>query len=292
LGGKGDRLVEQFEVAQPGRYGKDVHLPAGVIDVILARHLVAGKGQQRAQAGAVGGAAAMADMQRAGGIGGNEFDLQAAGHASVLRRAATEIIARRPAPRPPPRCAPRRQREIDEAGAGDLDLRDKRRGRQLAHHALGDLARIGLQFARQLHPQVAGEITVAGLLGALENDVGKPLGGGDAGKRGAQQAGEMLTCVEGVCRGCAGCGHVGNTRGFLRVVNYTSPVLLAAAVSGFAGGGLGPHSYRRFRVPIPCAFSACSASPASPIRHGLDRLILDHELQQGFGARLLSAAQA
>jgi ubiquinone biosynthesis protein len=27
-------------------------------------------------------------------------------------------------------------------------------------------------------------------------------------------------------------------------------------------------------------------------RHGLDRLILDHELQQGFGARLLSAAQA
>jgi hypothetical protein len=76
VGREGHRLAEQFEIAQPGRDGEDVHLAAGVIDVVLARHLVAGEGQQRRQAGAVGGAAAMADMQRAGGIGGNEFDLQ------------------------------------------------------------------------------------------------------------------------------------------------------------------------------------------------------------------------
>jgi len=58
-----------FEVTQPGRQTEDIHLTAGVIDVILARHIPAGECQQAGQRGAVGGAAAMTNVQRAGRIG-------------------------------------------------------------------------------------------------------------------------------------------------------------------------------------------------------------------------------
>jgi hypothetical protein len=142
-------------------------------------------------------------------------------------------------------------------------LADEGRGRQFAHQALGDLARIGLQLACQLHRQVAGEIAMAGLLGTFEQDLGEALGGGHAGQRSAQQAGKVLAGVEGVCRICAGCGHVGNTRSFRWAVNYTCP--LAAAASGMTGAGPGLFHHPHLRTSIPCASSACFALPVSPI---------------------------
>jgi hypothetical protein len=207
VGREGQRLVEQRQVTQPGRHGEDVHLAAGIVDVVLARHLVAGEGQQRRQAGAVGGAAAVADMQRAGGIGGNEFDLQAARHPAVAGRAAPEVAAGGEHGGHHRGTRRGRQREVDEAGAGDLGADHVGRRRQFAHQAFGDLARIGLQFARQLHRQVAGEVAVAGLLRAFEDDVDGAVGRRHAGERGAQEAGEVLAGVEGGRGRDAGCGH-------------------------------------------------------------------------------------
>jgi hypothetical protein len=119
-----------FEVAQPGRQSEDVHLSAGIIDVILARYVPAGEGQQARQRSAIGSATTMADMQRAGRVGRDEFDLHflpateqsndrsfppststALEHASVLAR-----------------CI---QGEIDETGASDFGLFDQYRYRQL-----------------------------------------------------------------------------------------------------------------------------------------------------------------
>jgi hypothetical protein len=75
------------------------------------------------------------------------------------------------------------------------------------------ISRIGLQFARQLHRQIAGEIAVAGLLGAFEEDFGAKLFGRHAAQCGAQEAGEMLADVEGGAVGCAGCGHIVSRHG-------------------------------------------------------------------------------
>jgi hypothetical protein len=91
----------QLEVAQPGRQRQDVHLPAGVVHVELARHIPAGEAEQAGQAGAVGGAAAVADVQRAGRVGRDELDLDA---FPAAQRALAEIGALRQHP-PAPRCS-------------------------------------------------------------------------------------------------------------------------------------------------------------------------------------------
>ena len=63
------------EVAQPGRQAEDVHLPAGVVDVILTGDIPAGEAQQARQRGAVGGPSTVTDVQRPGRVGRDEFDL-------------------------------------------------------------------------------------------------------------------------------------------------------------------------------------------------------------------------
>jgi hypothetical protein len=75
VGGKAQVLAAQFQVAQPHRGGEDVHLPAGVVDVILAMDRKADRRQQVRHHGAIGRAPAMADVQGTGGIGGDELDL-------------------------------------------------------------------------------------------------------------------------------------------------------------------------------------------------------------------------
>ena len=71
--GEAQLLAAEFEIAQPHAGGEDVHLPAGVVDIVLALHLKPAGFQHAGEAGAVGRAASMADVQRAGRIGGDEF---------------------------------------------------------------------------------------------------------------------------------------------------------------------------------------------------------------------------
>jgi hypothetical protein len=207
VGREGQRLVEQRQVTQPGRHGEDVHLAAGIVDVVLARHLVAGEGQQRRQAGAVGGAAAVADMQRAGGIGGNEFDLQAARHPAVAGRAAPEVAAggehgghHRGARRG-------RQREVDEAGAGDLGADHV--GRHGSSRTRRSATWRGLVFSSRAScmARLLAKSPWLACFGRSRTMSTAPWDGGHAGERGAQEAGEVLAGVEGGRGRDAGCGH-------------------------------------------------------------------------------------
>ena len=118
LGDRLDGLAQRLAVAQIGRAREGIDLGAGVVDVILARDLEAGLGQQRGQRIADDGAAGMADMQRPGRIGRDILDIDRAARPD-LRGAV--VRARRPARR---RCAPARScrpdLQIDEARPGDL----------------------------------------------------------------------------------------------------------------------------------------------------------------------------
>ncbi len=70
-----DRLAQSLAIAQMGRAGEQVHLRAGVVDVVLALDPKPGFGQQCRERIADHGAAAVADMHRPGRVGRNEFDI-------------------------------------------------------------------------------------------------------------------------------------------------------------------------------------------------------------------------
>jgi hypothetical protein len=110
-------------------------------------------------------------MQRAGRIGGNEFDLQAAADALALRCATTVVGAGGEHGATTAQRAAGVSVKLMKPAPATSTLATMGRRRQFAHQALGDLARIGLQLARQLHRQVAGEVAVAGLLRAFEDRI-------------------------------------------------------------------------------------------------------------------------
>ena len=77
VGRKGHGLAAQVEVAQVDAGREDIHLPAGIVDVVLAVHVVTDRAQQVGDGRPVGRTAAVADMQGAGRIGRDELHLDA-----------------------------------------------------------------------------------------------------------------------------------------------------------------------------------------------------------------------
>ena len=75
LGDFADCFAQSLSVAQIGRAGQDINLGAGVIDIIFARHLMAGESQQLGERVAKHRASPMADMHGAGRVGRNIFDV-------------------------------------------------------------------------------------------------------------------------------------------------------------------------------------------------------------------------
>ena len=78
-----DVLAQRLAVAQIGGAGEHVDLGAGIVDVVLAGHRVAGEGQQVRERIAEHGAAAMADMHRPGRVGRDVFDVDLLGLAEI-----------------------------------------------------------------------------------------------------------------------------------------------------------------------------------------------------------------
>jgi len=187
VGREGNLDAEEGEVAQPGRQRQDVHLAASVVHVVLAADLVAGEGEHVRERGAIGGAATVADVERAGGVGGDELHL----HLDALACPAAEIRA------PGQHLAHHRglgvggEREVDEAGAGDLGPGDQLRGRQLGEQQAGELARVALERLGELQREVGGEVAVARLLRALQQDGGGGEIRRDALQRGLEQVGQQ-----------------------------------------------------------------------------------------------------
>ena len=183
-----NHLAQQFKVTQPAGERQNVHLASGVVDVVFARHVPAGKRQQARQARAVGGAAAMTDVQGAGRIGRDEFDL----HFLLLtERRFAEIDALREDGPYHFQLGGGEQMEIDESCAGDFGLGDERRFRDFGEQQLRQFARVALHGSCQLHGEIAGEITVRDLLRPFEHNRSIGLIRCDAVQRGTHQSGEV-----------------------------------------------------------------------------------------------------
>jgi len=75
IAGKGDLLTLIFEVPQPDAGGQDVHLASGIIDVVFAMDIETGCRQKICDHRAIGGAAAMSDVQGACWVCGNKLNL-------------------------------------------------------------------------------------------------------------------------------------------------------------------------------------------------------------------------
>ena len=108
-----DVFAKRFAVAQECRAREHVDLRAGIVDVIFARDVVAGKIKQAAQRVAEHRAPAVADMHRSGRIGRDVFDIDlgaVADRAFAVGRSLAQHGAQFARP------DLRLQGEIDEAG--------------------------------------------------------------------------------------------------------------------------------------------------------------------------------
>ena len=164
-----------------------VDLHAGVVVVELALHVPAVGGHDAGDAVADHPGAAVAHVQRAGRVGGHVFDahrLAAAAGVAAERGAGRVDVAHLLLP------GAGRQVEVDEAGAGELDLRHRIRCRQRIDQLLRQRTRIALRGLGQQHRGVGGEVAVRALLRPLDGEVGR----GQVGGQGARvaQGGQAL----------------------------------------------------------------------------------------------------
>ncbi|MNC84465.1 hypothetical protein D3C83_00210 [compost metagenome] len=139
---KSDRGAAQLEVAQPGRQHKDVHLPAGVVDVVLAGDVKARRGEHIGKARSISRAASMADMQRPGGIGRYELDL----HPLVPAERESAVSCARLQDTVDHQLLVRvLQEQVDEPRSRDFGLFQARRLREGRDQLRGYVARLGAQ---------------------------------------------------------------------------------------------------------------------------------------------------
>ena len=170
-----DVLAERFAVAQECRAREHVDLRAGVVDVIFARDVVAGKIKQAAQRVAEHRAPAMADMHRPGRIGRDVFDIDlgaVADRAFAVGRAFAQH--REQLVRPDLGL----QGEIDEAGPGDLDGSDQIVGAQFFRDLVGEIARLCLGVLGEHHRGIGRHVAMAGIARRLDHDAGEIDAGG------------------------------------------------------------------------------------------------------------------
>ena len=186
VGGELEALAAFLEVAQPGARRENLHLAAGIVHVILARRPKAHGVEQIGDARAIRRVPAVSHVQGTGGIRRDEFHQHAPAAAQI--GAAIRIPELENAPDLGVIGA-LVQEEIDESGAGDLDLGHRRMGGQRGFDGFGDLARVLARSLREAHGDVPGEVAMGGVARALHFDVDGALRGG---YQGFGQRGERL----------------------------------------------------------------------------------------------------
>ena len=170
-----DILAERLAVAQERRAREHIDLGAGIVDVIFPGDVMAGKVQQARQRIAEHRAPAMADMHRAGRIGGDVFDIDLAG--STCRAASVgSAFAQHGAQRIRPGL--RLQGEIDEAGPGDIDRGNQIVMAQFFRDLFGEIAWLGLGFLGQHHRGVGRHVAMRGVARRLDHDARQIDAGG------------------------------------------------------------------------------------------------------------------
>ncbi len=137
--------------------------------------------QHACDAVANGGGAAVADMQRAGGIRGDIFDADRLAFARTVAAIGRALFQRG---HDFALVGGGAQVEIDEARACDLDVRDVIAGRQRGDQCLCQRARIAARRLGQQHRGIGGKVAVLAGLGALDHEIR----GGGVGRQGASAA--------------------------------------------------------------------------------------------------------
>lgn len=148
--------------------------------------------------------AAVADVQRAGRVGGDKLDQHLAVHALCLGAVAVALLQHRAQHIG---LGGRRQAQVDKAGAGDFQAGHQpggtRVGLDRVDDLLGQFPRVALERAGNLHGEVAGQVAVGGDLRTLEDGVGQGgVGRGDCAHRVIERSGKIggLNWQHG-CRG-------------------------------------------------------------------------------------------
>ena len=180
------------------RVGEGGDLHAGVVVVELAGHVVALRFEQRGQGVAQRGLAAVADVQRAGRVGRDEFD---DGVVALAGSAAAEGFALFQHGLDDRLLGARGHAQVDEAGAGHVGRLDQAGraglGEQGGNQAGGQFARVGLERLGQLHRDVAGDVAVARIAWTFQDDVGGEVGAGDDRREGGLEQGNDLLFLLG-----------------------------------------------------------------------------------------------
>src|ERR1035437_9391164 len=172
-------------------------LAAEVVEVVLALHLVAGRGQHSAEKVAGEGAAGVADVERPRWVGRDELDVDVlrmlGGDVAPGRRVAQDVLDGRGQ-------GAVREADVEEAGWRDIDAGDRRVGvrrrrRDVRGNRFGDLqggAAVGLG---QLEGDVAGEVAILWVGRALDRDWLERLRRGVAAGRGPRPVGPGALAV-------------------------------------------------------------------------------------------------
>ncbi len=147
-----------LEVAQVDRPRERFDLRAAVVDVVLARDVVAREGEQRGQRIAEDRATDMPDMQRARRVGGDvlDIDLDARAEAGMSERlAGVERLRHDVGP------DRRGEAEVQETGSGHARGLDPRVGGDAFGQLLRDLARRTVGAAGKDHRGIGRHVAVA-----------------------------------------------------------------------------------------------------------------------------------
>ena len=165
-----DDLAERLAVAEERRLGERLDLAAGVVDVVLARHVVAGVGHQRGERIAEHGAAGMADVHRAGGVGGDVLDVDLLALADVGAAEIGALLERGAEDGVPGGVG---EAEVEEAGTGDLGRDDLGVVLEGVGELGRDLARILAERLCDDHRGVGREIAMRGIARRLDDDLAR-----------------------------------------------------------------------------------------------------------------------
>ena len=158
----------QLQVADGQALAELFDLVAGVVDIELPGHVIAGPVQAGSQAVAQGAAPGVAHMHGAGGIGGNKFHVVAFAGAGV-GAAVFRVGAGRPQNAGEPLLS---QEQVDEAGA--RDVHPGKQGAvqvQFGGDGLGDLAGRFVEGPGAGHGQVGRHVAVLHVGGNFHNKV-------------------------------------------------------------------------------------------------------------------------
>ena len=159
--------ADAFQVPQPHAQRQDVHLAAGVVDIVFALHVETGRLENVRDARSIGRPPTVPDVERPGRVRGHELHLNAP--AAPDCRTCAPHAGLENATHECGECI-RRNAEIDEPGSRDRHLGNHVRFGKTLHDARGDFAWLALRDAGERQRDGAREVAVSVAAAALDRN--------------------------------------------------------------------------------------------------------------------------